>query len=186
MLRGPGDPAGREWGLTENLQSVRRYFVQNLATPLTEAIPSNRKFGQVLPCALEHPGFCRCHWTDSKSDAHAALAKCLQDWSVGDLVGLRFTHEDGHSEVHYKFIASLKDPKRIVFLRASVVDGEVGLSRSQGEQLDFEMTATALHLVWLACGSLPSMVTVERYWDSQVQPSTLAEAVQPWCGPCRL
>ena len=182
MLRGPGDPAGREWGLTENLKSLRRSFVQNLVTPLTEAIPSHRKFDQVLPCALEQPGFCRRHWTDSKSVAHAALAKCLQGWSVGDLVGLRFNREDGPVEVHYKFIASLKDPSRIVFLRASVVDGEVSLSRSQGEQFDFEMTATALHMVWLSCGSLPAMVMVERYWGNQAEPVTLEEAVQPWCG----
>ena len=144
MLRGPEVPAGREWGLTDNLKSLRRSFVEHLVTPLTEAIPSHRKFDQVLPCALAHPGFCRSHWTDSKSVAHATLVECLQDWSVGDLAGMRFNREDGPVEVHYKFIASLKDSSRSVFLRASVVLGEVILSRRQGEQFEFARPSATL------------------------------------------
>ena len=53
MLRKPGDAAQREWGLTDNLKNVRRWFCQNLFTAHTEAIPQARQFGQALPCGAQ-------------------------------------------------------------------------------------------------------------------------------------
>jgi hypothetical protein len=145
------------------------------------SIPQARKFDQAFPCAVEHPGFCNCDMDGDKVVALAALCKCLPEWSVGDLIPCRFYCGGGHPDVHYKFIASLSNPARIVLLRACLVDGKVTLSRDKGELFDFEMAQTALHSVWLACGSSPAKLAVVRYRGNGEQPVTFGDAVQPWC-----
>ena len=66
-------------------------------------------------------------------------------------------------------------------LQASLVDGKVTLSRDKGELFDCDMAQTALHSVWLACGSAPAKLAVVRYWGNDEQPVTFGDAVQPWC-----
>ena len=61
-----------------------------------------------------------------------------------------------------------------------MVDGKVTLSRDKGELFDFDMAQTALHSVWLACGSAPAKLAVVRYWGNDEQPVTFGDAVQPW------